>query len=63
MIIFENLSKELIYFLPCRWNYHHKFCFDAQSERSCPEADEMGAAIAHGNAKESVFQDSISKSF
>lgn len=46
-----HYNPELIYFLPCRWNYHHKFCFDAQSERSCPEADEMGAAIAHGNAK------------
>ena len=46
-----HYNAEKIYFLPCRWNYHHKFCFDQASERSCPEADEHGAAIAHGNAK------------
>lgn len=46
-----HYNHEKILFLPCRWNYHHKFCFDSASARSCPEADEYGAAIAHGNAK------------
>ena len=46
-----HYNHDKILFLPCRWNYHHKFCFDSASARSCPEADEHGAAIAHGNAK------------
>ena len=46
-----HYNPEAIFYLSCRWNYHHKFCFDARSERSCLEADELGAAIAHGNAK------------
>ena len=46
-----HYNPEALFYLSCRWNYHHKFCFDEQSDRSCPEADDLGAAIAHGNAK------------
>jgi UDP-xylose:glucoside alpha-1,3-xylosyltransferase len=24
-----HYNPDKIYFLPCRWNYHHKFCFDS----------------------------------
>ena len=46
-----HYNLEALFYLSCRCNYHHKFCFDEQSDRSCPEANELDAAIAQGNAK------------
>nr|XP_026692036.1 glucoside xylosyltransferase 1-like isoform X2 [Ciona intestinalis] len=45
-----HYNPDLIYFLPCKYNYHHKFCFDAYRERWCTSAESDGAAVIHGNA-------------
>jgi len=41
---------ELLHFVPCSYNFHHKFCMDAHRERKCSSAERDGAAVIHGNA-------------
>uniref|UniRef100_H2ZJF6 UDP-D-xylose:beta-D-glucoside alpha-1,3-D-xylosyltransferase n=1 Tax=Ciona savignyi TaxID=51511 RepID=H2ZJF6_CIOSA len=45
-----HFNPDLLYFLPCKFNYHHKFCFDAYRDRWCTSAENDGAAVIHGNA-------------
>ena len=45
-----DFSLDLVYFLPCRHNYQHKFCFDNYRERFCKSAEEDGAHVIHGSA-------------
>ena len=52
---------ELLYFLPCRYNYQHKFCFDGYSERFCDSAEEQGAFLIHGSAN--TFYNSYAPAF
>ena len=41
---------DLLYYLPCRFNYQHKFCFDNYKERECASAEKDGAFVIHGSA-------------
>jgi len=50
-IIF-HYNPTLLYFLPCKYNYHHKFCFNSnESINFCSSAEKNGAFIIHGSAK------------
>ena len=59
-IIF-HFNPHLIYLIECRFNYHHKFCFDKEPERWCRSAELSGAAIIHGSAK--TFYNNYSPAF
>jgi len=48
--IILHYNPELLYLLPCKYNYHHKFCYDKVPERSCQSADQEGVLVAHGSA-------------
>nr|CAB3251437.1 glucoside xylosyltransferase 1-like [Phallusia mammillata] len=45
-----HYNPKLLYFISCRFNYHHKFCIDTHAERQCRAAERDGAAVVHGNA-------------
>ncbi|CAK8694314.1 unnamed protein product [Clavelina lepadiformis] len=45
-----HYNPERLYYLPCKYNYHHKFCFDGYRERFCDSAEKEGAFVVHGNA-------------
>ena len=59
-IIF-HFNPHLIYLIECRYNYHHKFCFDKEPDRWCKSAEMNGAAIIHGSAK--TFYNNYSPAF
>ena len=59
-IIF-HYNPHLIYYFSCRFNYHHKFCFDKEPERWCQSAEKEGAYIVHGSAK--TFYNNYSPAF
>jgi len=48
--IILHFNKDLIHFLPCKFNYQHKFCFDDSNDRICDSAIDEGASILHGSA-------------
>lgn len=49
-VIFHYNAK-LIYFLDCKFNYHHKFCIDRNPTSWCKNAEVDGASIIHGSAR------------
>lgn len=59
-IIF-HYNPHLIYYFDCRYNYHHKFCFDKDPERWCNAAEREGAIVVHGSAK--TFYNNYSPAF
>jgi len=59
-IIF-HYNPDRIYLLPCKFNYHHKFCFDDSPARRCASAQVDGAAIIHGSGN--TFYNNYSPSF
>merc|ERR1719454_436227 len=59
-IIF-HFNPHLIYLIECRFNYHHKFCFDKEPDRWCRSAELSGAAVIHGSAK--TFYNNYSPAF
>ena len=62
-IIF-HFNPDLIYFISCKFNYHHKFCFSAPGidpARNCDAAEAQGAFIVHGSAK--CFQNNYAPAF
>lgn len=56
-----HFNPHLIYLIECRYNYHHKFCFDRDPDRWCKSAELNGAAVIHGSAK--TFYNNYSPAF
>ncbi|XP_039249590.2 glucoside xylosyltransferase 1-like isoform X1 [Styela clava] len=49
--ILFHYNPDLLHYLPCKFNYHHKFCFkNDRPGRSCLSAETEGAFVIHGSA-------------
>lgn len=46
-----HYNPKLVYFMDCKFNYHHKFCIDRNPSSWCRNAETEGARIIHGSAR------------